>query len=332
MVAVRTMTVAFFSKHATVNPMQAKPHTERPDFFRPVAWISDWLKQCGPITKATQHWHSAVDSIYYAKHVCFKKDDAPPPRIGDFQQTPVMLVHGFLGRSGAMQTLCDRLKSDRFTISWAQLDAFNLQDIRKSAHALSSQIEALLERTNKAQTDIVAHSMGGLIALYYIKYLGGETRIRRLVLLGTPVNGTWSAYVGTWFFGLLSPSIWQLLPDNAFVRALKTGGIPKSVACFSIAGNQDWICPPSTTKIEGATSILVPAGHASLVINEQTYHTIRELLRPDKKNLDSWTVDNQRKTGFSFPNTRARMANTDGKNRILQKTKSAASRSLFSTI
>ncbi len=38
--------------------------------------------------------------------------------------------------------------------------------------------------------------MGGLIGLYYIKKLGGHTRVRKLVMMGTPVRGTWAALFG----------------------------------------------------------------------------------------------------------------------------------------
>ncbi len=38
--------------------------------------------------------------------------------------------------------------------------------------------------------DIVGHSLGGLIARYYVQRLGGDIRVRTLVTLGTPHSGT----------------------------------------------------------------------------------------------------------------------------------------------
>lgn len=38
--------------------------------------------------------------------------------------------------------------------------------------------------------DVVGHSLGGLIARYYVQRLGGDQRVRTLVTLGTPHGGT----------------------------------------------------------------------------------------------------------------------------------------------
>lgn len=55
---------------------------------------------------------------------------------------------------------------------------------------LGRHIEDICERTGQAQVDVVGHSLGGLIARYYVQRLGGDHRVRTLVTLGTPHGGT----------------------------------------------------------------------------------------------------------------------------------------------
>jgi pimeloyl-ACP methyl ester carboxylesterase len=62
-------------------------------------------------------------------------------------------------------------------------------DWRLSNAILADRLAALIDKTQRDRVDIVAHSMGGLLAAYYISQHGGG-RVRRLVTLGTPYLGT----------------------------------------------------------------------------------------------------------------------------------------------
>jgi len=50
-------------------------------------------------------------------------------------------------------------------------------------------VEAVLVATGAARVDIVAHSMGGLVARAYVQFLGGDARVRRLMLVSSPMRG-----------------------------------------------------------------------------------------------------------------------------------------------
>jgi len=89
-----------------------------------------------------------------------------------------------------------------FTYDWRQ-------DIVKTAQKLDDLIEQIRRDYNdpSLRVDVVAHSMGGLVVRYYERYgtvdvLGGNTftvtglglsKLRRIVLLGTPNQGTVTA-------------------------------------------------------------------------------------------------------------------------------------------
>lgn len=200
-------------------------------------------------------------------------------------QAPVLLVHGFLGTKGAMFVLKQRLLADGIHSFSVDLGLLNIHDIRTSAFLLYRRIELLLEQTKQERIDIIGHSMGGLIALYYILHLGGQTRVRRLIMLGSPIRGTWNALWGIGLLGLFCDSVWQLLPGSKLLKELLTHTLPKEVEIFTIAATKDRICPLKSTYLDGAHRFLVPLGHSSLVLSEEVYAKIQEILKiesPDR--------------------------------------------------
>ncbi|CAM5527705.1 hypothetical protein SMICM304S_05241 [Streptomyces microflavus] len=60
----------------------------------------------------------------------------------------------------------------------------------EAPHECDAGMQRGLPRTRQREVDIVGHSLGGLIARYYVQRLGGDRRVRTLVTLGTPHGGT----------------------------------------------------------------------------------------------------------------------------------------------
>ena len=194
---------------------------------------------------------------------------------------PVLLIHGFLGTRGSMFEIEQRLVRDGFNVVSFNLGLLNVRDIRTSALLIHRKVEAILKQSGLQRIDIIGHSMGGLIGLYYIKRLGGYEHVRRMVMLGTPARGTWAALAGVATLGLWSSSSWQLLPNSEFLSELHQGPLPNQVEFFTIAAERDWLCPPEATQLEGAHAITVPLGHSSLVVSEVVYRKVLWALRKE---------------------------------------------------
>ncbi len=196
---------------------------------------------------------------------------------------PVLLIHGFLGTRGSMLPLEKRLEADGHAVFSFNLGTINYRDIRRSAFIVHRKVERILSQTKWEKIDIIGHSMGGLIGLYYIKKLGGHERVQKLVLMGSPVRGTWLAALGVLTMGLWSSSTWQMLPRSKFLDELSQGNLPPEVEVHTITAARDWVCAPSSTVLPGAKQTSVPYGHASLVISDAVYQNIHELLVGKKK-------------------------------------------------
>lgn len=103
---------------------------------------------------------------------------------------PVLLLHGFVDNRSAFALLRRSLRRN----GWTDVQAVNYSpftpDLRTAAEQLRAHVEEACALSGRRRVDIVAHSLGGLIARYYVQRMGGDARVRTLVTLGTPHAGT----------------------------------------------------------------------------------------------------------------------------------------------
>ena len=249
-------------------------------------WLARWIASAparwlGQGSTVAQDITGANHGLSYLRHLARGnriRRRATFERL-DVETPPVLLLHGFLGTRGSMFPLERRLAAEGFTVISFNLGALNSRDIRASAFLIHRKIESILQQTSLQKIDIVGHSMGGLIGLYYIKKLGGHARVRRLIMMGTPVKGTWAALAGVATLGLWSKSSWQLLPRSRFLDELNQGPLPPDVEVYTLAAARDWVCPLETTRMRGATAVTVPLGHSSLVMSEEVFSRIVAILQ-----------------------------------------------------
>lgn len=118
---------------------------------------------------------------------------------------------------------------------------------RASAAALKTAVEPILERFRAqpghrdAKLVLIGHSMGGLVARYFVDVMGGHEITSKVITLGTPHRGAVNALVSlvngvSKGFGPLKidltglarslPSLYQLLPEYACIEA--SGGLRKT--------------------------------------------------------------------------------------------------------
>jgi triacylglycerol lipase len=190
---------------------------------------------------------------------------------------PVLLIHGYLATRGSLALLERRLNDQGHLVLSYRLGLLHTADIAKSAAFIAKKIERIAAQTGLHRMDIVGHSMGGLVALFYLKRLGGSRRVRRLVMLGSPVAGTWSALLGVAAAPLARASF-QLLPDSRFLRELADGGLPEGVEIVCLSGARDLLAPPERTCLPGVRHICLPTNHAGLLVDERVAEVVGEIL------------------------------------------------------
>lgn len=198
---------------------------------------------------------------------------------------PVVLVHGYLCPKWFMLPLKWRLAEAGYTAHLVDLSPLAFRDVRVLAEQLSANIDRLRSETGAARFTLVGVSLGGFVALHYVKALGGDAYVGRVVTMGAPVEGTWFAAVGVPLLGAVSLPVWQSLPGSTLLRDLREGGSPVPVTTMAIPG--DVVAPPSRCRLEGAEQVLLrptrfPAAHQWLVISRRITQRLVEVLDADR--------------------------------------------------
>ena len=128
--------------------------------------------------------------------------------------TPILLAHGIIDNHTIFALMRRQLLRRGFssihTFSYSPLTL----DVRRTAQRMGEEIEAICEASGSEQIHVIGHSLGGLIARYYIQRLGGDKRVPTCVTLGTPHQGTVAARL------LPLPLVRQLRPDSDLMAEL----------------------------------------------------------------------------------------------------------------
>lgn len=112
---------------------------------------------------------------------------------------PVVLVHGTLENLGSnWVALSPTLKNAGYCVyalnygmNALSLGRFGgLADIADSAQELSTFVNKVRSSTGAAKVDIVGHSQGGMMPNYYIKRLGGASKVHTFIGLSPSNHGT----------------------------------------------------------------------------------------------------------------------------------------------
>ncbi|WP_258177606.1 esterase/lipase family protein [Streptomyces solincola] len=130
-------------------------------------------------------------------------------------EPPAVLLHGLADNRSAFIVL-RRALSRRGRRPECLNYSLLTCDVRTAAELLGRHVEEVCARSGHARIDLVGHSLGGLIARYYVQRLGGDRRVRTLVTLGTPHAGTSAVPAAS-----LHPLVRQLRPGSSVLRELE---------------------------------------------------------------------------------------------------------------
>lgn len=204
----------------------------------------------------------------------------------------VLLLHGFFQTRNVWEVMEDRLRYDGFGVFSFDLGGLmgrlNTRRPRDLSEMIAEKLERICDRTGLRAFHIIGHSKGGLIAREYVQHLGGASRVKSVITLGTPHHGTPTAAIGLTLMGLgaLSRSPWDLLPNSTFVRQLKADIFPPQVPLVSVHSRHDVVCPWWAAVLmpkPGETSMrnrpVQGIGHTALTYDPGVYQVVRSELR-----------------------------------------------------
>ncbi|WP_306321049.1 MULTISPECIES: alpha/beta fold hydrolase [unclassified Streptomyces] len=208
---------------------------------------------------------------------------APPPEtLPARAKPPVLLLHGFIDNRSVFvllrRSLAQHGRQHVESLNYSPLTC----DIRAAAALLARHVEEVCERTGQDRVDIVGHSLGGLIARYYVQCLDGDRRVGTLVTLGTPHSGTRVAPLAD-----AHPIVRQMRPESSVVEELKRPAPGCRTRFVSFWSDLDQLMVPLETACVDHADLRVQnvrvtgIGHLALPVHPAVATGIRQALDAD---------------------------------------------------
>lgn len=175
---------------------------------------------------------------------------------------PIILLHGTADSKGIWQALGGELREDGWAVFAPDYGTRATGLLSKSAVQVGAYIDAVLTMTGTHQVIIAGHSQGGLLARYWMRVLGGASKVRHLISLGAPNHGTTEG-------GIISP----------LMASKRTDSIMKSIiqAFFGEAGQQQIVGSEILNAVnhggdldEGVTYTCIATHYDAVVVPPET--------------------------------------------------------------
>lgn len=227
-------------------------------------------------------------------------DDLPPLRRGvltrelvggiEAASAPILLVHG-IGDNRSVFTVLRRSLRRRglgevHTVNYSPLTS----DVRVAARSLGRRVEQLCERTGYDRVHVIAHSLGGVVARYYVQRLGGDERVHTLVTLGAPHLGTSAARAVP--FRLCR----QLRPGSDLITELASPAPDCRTRFVAVWSDLDQVIRPVRNArldhpdLDLANVRVRGVGHLSLPFSRQVAYEAALALMPEPRKADETTI------------------------------------------
>ncbi len=195
----------------------------------------------------------------------------------DMHHNPVLFLHCWTGTNYSWYLHKNLLEQDGWPASY--LHAYNFDDTNNcslqasfhKANQVKEWVDTILNQTGADKIDLVGHSLGGMIARYYIKFLGGNNMVDDYVSLGSPHHGELNTPCGAAGVntlavmlnegdatpgGVLNDTIGERV-DPILGYIYNSTHIPGTISYTSIYSLTDDVVPYISSVLDGAKNIPV---------------------------------------------------------------------------
>ncbi|KAG0366820.1 alpha/beta hydrolase fold protein [Gamsiella multidivaricata] len=177
----------------------------------------------------------------------------------------IILVHGLIANNwDNWLYMAPRLVARGYcvySLTYGQLPGIpllaGLDKMENGAVQLSAFVDKVLAATNTTKVNLLGHSEGSLMPRYYLKYLGGSSKIDKFAAFGAIAYGTtlsglvpFLTSLGLYdtIKGIIDPvclSCFQFLPNSQFLQDLNAGGdtVPGVQYKFIVSKTDEVVTP-----------------------------------------------------------------------------------------
>lgn len=194
-------------------------------------------------------------------------------------QDPILFVHGWSESASLWNTMIARFEKDGYPKSYLSAYSYNTSQSNKvdAEKEVKTRVESLLKTTGAEKVDIIAHSMGSLNTRWYIKFLGGESKVDDWVSLGGPNHGTETANACSFQVACQEMQI-----GSKFLSELNAGDETPGTVNYGTWWSpcDEIINPDESVVLSGASNHKTACmTHAALTTDETVYKEVREFIK-----------------------------------------------------
>jgi pimeloyl-ACP methyl ester carboxylesterase len=184
-------------------------------------------------------------------------------------QDVVVLLHGLFATAGVLRPLRDELEgAGAHTASLSYAPGPGIDELARRLGRL------LVRLPYDVRIHLVGHSMGGLVARWFVQEQGGDPRVVQTVALASPFYGTRHARL---MFGVAGRDI---APESPLLRRLRQSAAWCGVPHVSVAAAHDAVVTESALFEIGEHVVIADAGHNSLLYHRDVAALVVGLVSP----------------------------------------------------
>ena len=190
---------------------------------------------------------------------------------------PLVFVHGLGGDRGNFLLMSWYLRARGRKRSY-KIHFQGGQSMEEMGAALARFIRAVKRATKARQVEVVAHSMGGLVARLAVTEHRLAPSVKTLITMGTPHAGTYPArYANT-------VNIRELRPDSALIRKINAKPWPAKVRGVTFWSKGDlFVLPAESAAAAGTEAVeMSPFTHYSYLIDPRSWAAVAGALEAGK--------------------------------------------------
>ncbi len=222
---------------------------------------------------------------------------------------PVVLVHGYQASPQIFSGVSAYLKTQGFNplgFSYASENGVISSASQLSDYLDNIKADMASNGIQVSRFDLIAHSMGGLVARYYTcsREYSSKGNVRKLIFISVPQKGSPFASIGLKYYD--DQGMRDLLTDStlysAILPSMTNGGLNPSVQTGSIMGQYDEVVSSESVSLSGwsietelfdigdsnftidkllSGEILQAANHKLILYNKKVYQRLIQMLSTD---------------------------------------------------
>jgi pimeloyl-ACP methyl ester carboxylesterase len=185
----------------------------------------------GAVRAVAREWHTAL-------HMAARRwrGFAAMPGSAVRGPRPVIVIHGYAMNRANFIPMAKRLAAAGLG-PVIGFEYWSLGKVVDAAKRLTTLVTDVCKRTGAASVDIIGHSMGGVIARYFVLKLSGDQRVTHLITIGAPHAGTEVSAIG------IGRARKELQRNSALVQRLAAAPLPTHTDVTVIWSRADALVP-----------------------------------------------------------------------------------------